>query len=356
MSKEKIEKYLKQSFGESAEFVGTGEIGSLDQQGMKDFGYGRPLLIHFKVDGQEKQAVLSTMRGDKYGHQFYWDRAAILMFQHDTTPRMKKHVPPLGLGYFDTDENMVPVQNPKEFFVLSEKIDGYDYFQDLERIRGGGFEQKDVDLAKQFAAWMADLHSTKKDDPDLYLRRTRQLVGDSECIFGLIDSYPYPYEHFSEERFIKLEKKLIEWRWKLRKYTHRLCATHGDFHPWNVLVMEDRDFRILDRSRGEWGEPADDLSSMALNYVLFGIYDEPKLQGDFEKVYNAFFEEYLKLTGDEEMMQVIAPFFVFRGLVIASPEWYPNHPLPVRQGLFRFLENVLEDDVFDYQNINKYME
>jgi hypothetical protein len=43
-------------------------------------------------------------------------------------------------------------------------------------------------------------------------------------------------------------------------------------------------------------------------------------------------------------------------LVIASPEWYPNHPLEVRKGLLRFLENVLEDEVFDYVGINKYME
>ena len=56
------------------------------------------------------------------------------------------------------------------------------------------------------------------------------------------------------------------------------------------------------------------------------------------------------------VFEVMAPFFVFRGLVIASPEWYPDHPKRVRQRLFNLIVNVLEDDIFDWENINKYME
>ncbi len=95
---------------------------------------------------------------------------------------------------------------------------------------------------------------------------------------------------------------------------------------------------------------------MSINYLLFGLYEKPRLAGDFERLYLTFWETYLRESGDDEMLSVIAPFYVFRGLVIASPQWYPNHPLPVRRGLLRFLENVLEDDRFDCLNINRYME
>ena len=47
---------------------------------------------------------------------------------------------------------------------------------------------------------------------------------------------------------------------------------------------------------------------------------------------------------------------MFRGLVIASPQWYPHHPEPVREGLLRFLERVLEEDKFDWRGINKYLD
>ena len=113
---------------------------------------------------------------------------------------------------------------------------------------------------------------------------------------------------------------------------------------------------MLDRSRGEYGEPADDIASMSCNYLLCGLCQDMRLSGDFEKLYMIFWEEYLKQTNDCEMLEVIAPFYVFRGLVIASPQWYPSHTVEVRQALFRFMENVLAEDRFDYSNINRYLE
>jgi hypothetical protein len=355
MKLEDLERYLNDTVGPGVELTGAGEIGKLEEQGMKDFGYGKPLLISYKKDGREEQAVISMMRGDEYGHQFWWDRARILMYQYELGGKMEKHCRPLALGYLDEGGRMVPVKDVREFFIINEKIEGRDYFLDLERIRKGDFRDEDLELAKEFARWLARLHSRKNDAPDLYQRRVRQTIGDDECIWGILDGYPHPYEHFPPERCIAMEKTLIDWRWKLKGYPHRLAAVHGDFHPWNVLVLEDGDFRVLDRSRGEWGEPGDDVSTMSLNFMLFGLYEKPELSGHFEKMYRGFWDEYMSLTNDTEMLEVVAPFYVFRTLVIASPAWYPNHPLEVRKGLLGFMENVLADERFDYENINAYL-
>lgn len=356
MEWENLEHYLKESLGDSVHLKDVGEIGLLKEQGMKDFGYGKAIQLTYEQDGREQQAVLSVMRGDRYGHQFYWDRAAILMFEYATSANLENHVKPLGIGYIDEDGRLVPVKRPKEFFILNEKVTGSHYFQDLERIKNDGLQNSDIERACEFARWLAKMHSHKKQDPDLYLRRIRQLIGDSECIWGIIDAYPYPYEYFPPERFQKLEKSLIEWRWKLRQYTHRLATTHGDFHPWNILISPDGDFTVLDRSRGEWGEPADDVATMTCNYFLYGLYHGSHLSGDFEKLYMSFWNEYMEQTGDKEILEVIAPFYVFRGLVLANPEWYPNHPVEVRRGLLRFTENVLAEQCFDYKNIDKYLD
>ncbi len=356
---EAVERYLREAFGESAKMLGVCDMDAAAGQGMKEFGYGKPVCLDFEVDGEARHGVLSIMRGDKYGHQFYWDRAAILMFQYEAGGRMEKHVRPMGLGYFDHDDNLVAVQSPKEFFIISEKAPGYDYYLDLQRIQKTGLEPRDLDMARAFALWLARVHAVKKDDPDLYLRRIRNLIGASECIFGLVDAYPHPYALFPPEKFRALEKRIIDWRWKLRAFTHRLSDVHGDFHPWNVLVQEgeggSRDFAVLDRSRGQWGEPADDVATMSLNFALFGLYKEPRLSGDFERLFQTFWETYLQASGDDEILSVIAPFFVFRGLVIASPQWYPGHPPAVREALLRFLTNVLEDDRFDCTNFNHYL-
>lgn len=357
LTKGNLDRYLKRVYGSSAQLLAAGDIGNLDEQGMKGFGYGKPLLVRFSVDGEEREAVFSVMKGDKYGHQFYWDRAAILMFQFETSDRMEKHVAPLGLGYVSGSGDLIPVQEPREFFIVNEKLQGYDYFLDLERIRKGDFRPGDETLARNFARWLARLHSHKLDDPDLYYRRIRNLIGSSECILGLIDeAYPHPYALYPDDGFSALEKRLIDWRWKLREHAHRLSSVHGDFHPWNVLVTEEGEFSVLDRSRGEWGEPGGDLCAMGINYLLWSLPRHGKLAGRFEQLYMSYFSEYLEQTGDTEVLKVIAPFFVFRCLVIASPEWYPDHSDEVRFGLFRFMENILEEETFDWENINKYME
>lgn len=358
LNSEKLQAYLKKAFGKDAVLLSAGSIGNLDEQGMKSFGYGKPLLVRFMVSGgKEREIVLSTMKGDKYGHQFYWDRAAVLMFQHATSARLEKHVKPLALGFSDKFGNLHPVNKPKEFFLINEKLEGHDYFLDLDRMAKGGFVPEDEELAREFGRWLARIHSKKKDDPDLYFRRIRELIGSSECILGLVDeAFPHPYPLYPDDGFSALEKKLVDWRWKLRGYAHRLSAVHGDFHPWNVMLKNNGDFSVLDRSRGEWGEPGGDLVTMATNYLLWSIREHGKLAGPFKKLYTAYFSEYLEQTNDEEVLSVLAPFFVFRCLVIASPEWYPDHSDEVRFGLFRFMENVLEEDSFDWENINRYME
>lgn len=354
-SKAKLMDFFQRVFDKNIVSIDLGEFGKQEGDVLKDFGYGKPLAVRLNFEnGECREVVVSTMRGDEYGHQYYWDRARILMFQYETGGKLKKHVKPVALGYI-SENDLVPLQGVKEFFIVNEKVTGKDYYLYLEKIKKGDFLTEDIDFVKKLARYLAEIHADKKQDRDLYLRRIRNLIGDCECIFGIIDGYPYPYNDFPEERFIELEKKLINWRWKLKKYHHRLCAVHGDFHPWNVLVTDDNDFYVLDRSRGEYGDGADDVSTMACNYILYGLYDKPEITGPFEKMYLTFMDEYLSYTNDEEMLKVIAPFFVFRALVIASPKWYPNHPHEVRQGLFRFMVNILEDDVFDYKNVNKYM-
>ncbi len=355
-SSDNLFNFFNQIFKGQVAAIDLGEFGKQEGEVVKDFGYGRPITVSVELkSGEVKDVVVSFMRGDEYGHQYYWDRARILMFQYETGGRLKKHVRPVALGYV-SDTGIEPINGPKEFFIVNERVKGEDYYLSLDRIKKGDFKTQDLEFVKRLAAYLAEIHSQKAQNRDLYIRRIRNLIGDCECIFGIIDGYPYPYDLFSEDKFIQLEKELISWRWKLKKYDHRLCVVHGDFHPWNVLVTKDNDFWVLDRSRGELGDGADDVATMACNYILYGLYDKPMITGPFENMYMTFFEEYLSRTNDTEMLEVIAPFFVFRALVIASPIWYPNHPIEVRQGLFRFMINILKDHKFDYKNVNKYMQ
>src|SRR5205823_1471069 len=102
-----------------------------------------------------------------------------------------------------------------------------------------------------------------------------------------------------------------------------LRQVHGDFHPWNILFGTGAEFRVLDRSRGEWGDPADDVASITANYVFFSLQRSGRLEGALETLFSRFWDRYSDRSHDRELPEVVAPFLAFRGLVMASPVWYP---------------------------------
>jgi len=156
------------------------------------------------------------------------------------------------------------------------------------------------------------------------------------------------------ERLELIEHRCLAWRWRLKRLGHRLRQVHGDFHPWNILFREGADFSVLDRSRGEWGEPADDVACLTMNYLFFSLQRSGRLEGAFERLFRGFWERYLERSGDREMLGVVAPFYAFRGLVMANPVWYPALAGPVRQKILRFVLNVLESASFDPAGANAY--
>jgi hypothetical protein len=72
-------------------------------------------------------------------------------------------------------------------------------------------------------------------------------------------------------------------------------------------------------------------------------------------LFDLFFDTYLEKTGDYELLRVIQPFFAFRGLVIASPVWYPHISRETRRKLFNFIRNVLDAEEFAYQDVEQYL-
>jgi len=170
---------------------------------------------------------------------------------------------------------------------------------------------------------------------------------------GLIDSYP-DGDATMLQRLAAIEKACVSWRWRLKNRVHRLRQVHGDFHPWNILFDRGLEFCLLDRSRGEWGDPADDVTCLTMNYIFFSLQQSGRLQGSFETLFRRFWTRYLEKSGDKEMLEVAAPFLAFRGLVMAHPVWYPNLTEDVRSRLFNFMDAVLNSETFDPAEVNRY--
>lgn len=358
LDERQVQKYLETRFGASVRILGVSVLGKEPGAGdLKGYGYGVPVKVDYEVSGQQRSAVLETVTPGPFGHEHMADRAQILLWSHAAFNQLPQHVRSLDVGGFRSNGVLLSLGDVEEFFILNEFVPGDGYFRDLERLRdGAGLQDLDLARADALCDYLVCIHRVRGPAPALYVRRLRELVGHHECIMGILDAYPKTLDGVTAATLKAIEHACIDWRWRLKSFAHRLRQVHGDFHPWNILFQERANFVVLDRSRGEWGDPADDVACLTINYLFFSLQRSGRLEGDLAVLFSRFWERYLNATGDDELHAVVGPFFAFRGLVVANPLWYPTLAPAVRRKLLNFVRAALDAQRFNPARVNEYCE
>lgn len=369
INEEALKAYLKKEFTGAID-VRISKLGA----GVQGAGF----LVEIETGEGVKSYVVKGLFTEGLGHDYSSDRAGVFLLDLDEFNNLPGHVKAIDVLAEMPDGSVKAIGGGKEYYLLMERGEGRDYFNDLR-----GFSSKerldDKDIAKirAMASYLAGIHSVKKDSRPLYWRKVRDTIGHGECLMGVFDTYPdgtLCYEEMAD-----IEKMCIDWRAKLKAKTHRLAQIHGDFHPGNIWFKEDRgksvgtvpilrrgsapsvnlgqspDFILLDRSRGPWGDPADDITALSINYIFFSIRHHGDVRGAYLEGLELFFDEYVKASGDEELFEVLALFFAFRGAVVANPVFYPDLSREVRDKIFRFVRSVLSAERFDLKALNEYI-
>ncbi len=326
---------------------------------------GSGFLIEMKTSAGIQSYVIKTLIPEGLGHDYPSDRAAVFLLDLDEYRNLPNHVKAVDVLAEMEDSSVKSIGGGKEYYLLMEKAEGEHYFNDLtEFSKKKHLADTDIDKIKAMTSYLAKIHAVKKDSKTLYWRKLRDTVGHGECLMGVFDTYPdgtLPYEEMAD-----IIKKSVDWYARLKPKYKRLSQIHGDFHPGNIWFIpplpspgkverEGADFILLDRSRGPWGEPADDVTALTINYMFFSVKHHGDVRGAYLDGLNLFFDGYIKASGDAEITQVVAPFFAFRGAVVANPVFYPELTIEQRKIIFRFVHNILDDERFNITRVNDYL-
>ncbi|MFQ3574054.1 MAG: phosphotransferase [Thermodesulfovibrionales bacterium] len=318
--------------------------------------HGTGFMIKVTPDnGDETLLVVKDLYPHGLGHDYPSDRASVFLMALDEYNNIPKHVRAIDVLGIDADGHIHSIGGNKEYYLLMEHVEGTDYFNDLESMKDKpSLTQSDKTKIETMVRYLVSIHSTKKEDKHLYWRKVRDTIGHGECLMGVFDIYPdgtIPYEEMAE-----IEKMCIDWRVKLKSRHHRLCQIHGDFHPGNIWFKGDNDFILLDRSRGPFGDAADDITALTINYIFYSIMYNARFVGAYREAFEEFFSQYISLSKDSELLEVLALFYAFRGAVVCNPIFYPKLQPERRAIILNFIKNILSDDRLDIQSINKYLE
>jgi hypothetical protein len=352
-----IQEYLERRAGAAIQIEEVRPLGAepTGTTALKQFAYGRPLLVRYRAGDQTVQVVFHHIRRNAFGREREDDRVAAIWLDYNTFNRLPRHVPALDMVIRTKEGEVRSISSAQEVLLVTAYRPGRPYAEDLVRIRDEGRARPlDINRAEVLAGYLAEIHQAKCGEKMLWQRRLRDLVGHGEGIMGLTDSYREGGP-LNEGELRDIEEVANRWRRQLKPLSHRLSQVHGDFHPFNILFEDELQFHVLDRSRGEWGEPADDVSCLTINYLFFSLQRSGLLEGSFQVLHDRFWECYLSLRPDEELPAVIQPWFAWRALVLASPMWYPTLPDEVRRKLLGFARRVLTISRYDYHEVNHYL-
>ena len=344
IKREWIESYLQKKYPGST-FIALNPLG----EGVHGVGYS----VAFEWKWKRHTIIAKTLFPKDFGHDYFADRAQVLLLANKAYNLMPNHV--RSIDVVGVGKELVSVGECEEFYILMEEAHGENYFADLDRIRKTHqLTDEDEEKCVKLSEYLVEIHKETHENPVLYKRKIRDIVGHGECIMGILDTYP-PVEFTGNEEMTEFAQLAVKWWGKLKEKNHRLCVVHGDFHPGNIW-WDNSALTLLDRSRGIYGEPADDVTCLVINYLFYGLrVNEDRFEGPFKELFDLFLEKYMEKTKDEEMWEVMAPFFAFRATVVCNPLFYPDVTDRTRRRLFNFALNVMEDDRFKAEKIPEYI-
>jgi len=313
----------------------------------KAIGYGDPIKVTVREPGGATRAfVFRTEVPNEFGHDRRSDRMDEALVAWDLFNRTPRHVRALDVGAVGADGRLVSLRGTGEPYLVTEWIEGSLYADDLRRIaRDAEAGPLDHARAAALADYLVALHAERVDDPAAWRRAVRDLLGHGEGIFGMVDGYPEDTPAAPPGRLRAIEERCLAWRWRLRGRAGRLARTHGDFHPFNVLFRPGGDgtaLALLDASRGGRGDPADDLTALSVNYVLFAAEHRRAWGRALRGLWRGFWERWLAGARDPEALETAPPFLAWRALVVASPRFYPGLSPEARDLLLSLAERALD--------------
>ncbi len=345
IEREPLKRYLKKKFV-SANLQGIKKLGA----GVHGAGY----LIELETDEGTKKYVLKDLSPEGLGHIYPSDRAGVFLLAFNEYGNLPNHVKAIDVLSLQTDGTIKSISGGEEYFLLMETAEGINYFADVQEMKDQeNLNDTEITKINTMVSYLVSIHSIKKDSRLHYWRKLRDTIGHGECLMGVFDTYPEDILSYKE--MAEIEMKCIGWRAKLKPLSKRLSQIHGDFHPGNILFKTPENFVLLDRSRGPWGEPADDITALTINYVQSSIKYHGIITGPYLEALKLFINEYIRLTSDKDILSILAPFYAFRGVVVANPRFYPQLTDEQRRKIFRFINAVLDADSFDVERVNEYI-
>lgn len=330
--------------------------------------YANGYKVVYEVGGEKKTDFVRVIKPMNSGHEYPIDRAMLLVTSKEISDGLSKVPKVSDVVGFDKDGKTCAIAGNIEYFSIGEYVEGAkEYMLDLERIaKRKKLADSDITRALGLSDYLVEAHKKKfingKSSEEeinlarsLYKRATREIVSNNELTMGILDiDWNEKDWGVSKNEIYDLVRDALVYHEGIKNNYQRLSRIHGDFWDKNILFKNGK-LIASDTSRFVWGEPAIDIATLVARYMNFDLRNFGNLSGIFSKLAGTFVENYLKKTGDEELLKVFPYVFSFNALVSSHPAFHPELSVELRRSWIGLGRSMLKDGQFDWKNMDKYL-
>lgn len=209
----------------------------------------------------------------------------------------------------------------------------------------------DLDRARSVAEALADLHA-EPCSPSSYRPGLTRALAAGDGIARIADRLAERQTVRHQDRLEAIEIATVCWRWKLAPKRHRARKVHGAVKPANVFFRGTA-CALVDTLPLR-GEAAEDVARLTIHFVCQSVANRGRFRGALRECWYAFWDTYLGRTRDEEILDVIPPFYAREVLELVAQ----NAPFPRRSEaqdeMVRFAEALLGERRFPLESAERF--
>jgi hypothetical protein len=250
------------------------------------------------------------------------------------------HGAALDVGAITRDGRaLMSLANAGEFYLLTSYAPGHLYADELRRIaQSATLEERDVATPScSRGSWS---RCTPSDDPKHARARfviwsAAERACSNHRVCADVPAAP-------PERLRRIEALAVDWRWRLAPQVARLRARTA-----TIILQRGVRRRSLRCSTpaAAAGDPADDVTCMAINYVF--SRSSTRARGRTLGLLWRRFGRCTWTSRDSAPARRVRAFLAWRGLVVANPVWYPAVRARGRDRMLGLIERTLAAERFD---------
>lgn len=313
--------------------------------------------VSLTINNKTAEFVVRRLLGKGMSRDYISDQVENFLLQHNIANSLPHTVKSRDV-FIVRNKVELSISDPSYVYQVMDFAKGIEYTEYFSLLNEQQFlNESHKQIIKSITDVLTEIHSIKpdafshEDKKSLYFRHSQDFIG-SQVFMDVIDCFP-DFDFFNKEKKSEMMKLLFCLREKNKHNFSRLSKIHADLHPGNLRISKRNKITLIDGARTLWGEPADDIASMAANYLKKHFESKSTNKSASMEALELFINSYIDQTKDTQVFSLWQMFLAVRLTILANPLFFKDIDISLSKNLIDIAFKILKASRVDLKFLKK---